>query len=104
MPYSRLNPRPTMRERLAVLLCREGFAVTEYDLIPVTGYWKRADVYRWESVGAKRNADPMNGLGVTIVSWDTMTECVRNGITVAQDPQSPWWFDVHAKEPKPSIM
>lgn len=93
-----INPRFSVREKLCTMLCQEGFALHEGDLKPVSGYWKKMDVYRWESV-VKTGVDEGSGLGgrtVLVVSWDTMTECVRNGIEVVE--KNPYSFEVHAKE------
>lgn len=49
------------------------------DLIAAQGHWRsdvRADVYRWESwlpVGK-------NGKKVNVCCWETMTQCVKNGV------------------------
>ena len=66
--------------RLWELLLDEGFKLNEEDLKPVKGQWKAADVYRWEAQVFDEDWNP-----VTINSWDTMTRCVKAGITVNED-------------------
>lgn len=67
-----------VRVALAALLSKEtGRQVNPEDVVPATGWWRtdcRADCYRWEiATGPSK---------LVLGSWDTMTECVRNGITV----------------------
>src|SRR4051812_23109553 len=50
------------------------------------------DLARWGSNVPNGNS------GVQVYSWDTMTECVRNGFTLAEDGIS---IEVHANENKP---
>lgn len=80
--------------KLRELLSAQGFRVTL--LMPVSGHWKKrsTDVYRWQAHAV------FEGREVNLSCWDTMTECVRRGITV--DPEDPRHlfginFDVWAK-------
>jgi hypothetical protein len=57
-----------MRERVAELLREHlGWRVYARDVYPVTGFWKRVDVYRWEV------HTPDGKFGC----WETMTEFVK---------------------------
>lgn len=76
------------REKLAEMLMAElGRMGVEYepftgaDLIPVTGFWKSQDCYRWESVSL-RVLSPSTGAPTVIMSisgWEAMTKIVRSG-------------------------
>ena len=64
----------TVRQRLRALLAEEGQECD--DLFAATGYWRRSHGggnVRWEA---------WNQHGKHIVSYDTMTECVKKGITI----------------------
>lgn len=65
------------KDRLAKLLATAlSESVNAEMLHPVAGFWKRQDVYRWES----------SSIGhYTVSSWCTMTDCVRHGIRVKID-------------------
>lgn len=73
-----------VRTKLAKLLTEAlGFPVKADDIVAATGHWrtsKYADVLRWE--GFVTNA---NGSRRSIGSWNTMTECVRNGVEIQED-------------------
>lgn len=65
-------------QRLLVLLEAEGF--TGIRVEPMKGHWRSspyADVHRWEGAAVR------DGLRVGVYSWETMTDCVRNGIVVS---------------------
>ena len=82
-----------LRERLSSLLLAEGIDAKPHQLWPAQGHWRtdvRADVYRWEGQGTK------DGHVVLLCCWDTMTKCVRNGITVTHERG--WSYEIHAKE------
>lgn len=49
-------------------------------LDPVSGFWKRADVYRVEGYVI----DP-EGRSIAFGCWSTMTSCVRNGMELSFD-------------------
>ncbi len=90
----------TIRERLCDMLREYGVVLTDEGIVGVTGYWRGADVFRWETTGAKVEVDPglgLDGHGIAIVSWNTMTACVHNGFTIVKE--TPWWWEVHANEP-----
>ena len=74
--------RKTIRERLAKLLRAEGYFVEAYDLHAQSGYWRsRSELYgicRWYSHRVIHDDNEAH-----IASWDTMTECVRHGISVS---------------------
>jgi hypothetical protein len=79
------NPRPTVQDRLIVLLAEAG--VRECTAWKISkGYWlrKQADVMRWECL-ARRWGEQQSGVGFHVGSWSSMSDCVRYGITVADD-------------------
>lgn len=85
------------RQRLRALLEGRGFHVDRLE--PAQGYWRtdvRADVMRWEG-SAQVYGWPgiSDGLMVSLGSWNTMTDCVRNGIEIERD--GGMFFDVSAK-------
>lgn len=89
--------RVGVKGRLKLLLEAEGFQVDW--LSPAQGYWRRADVCRWEGGGTARSrADLRDGMQVSFSSWDTMTACARYGIEVVPDGLATL-FDVSAKKP-----
>lgn len=75
---------------IVAALRKEGVeaAVNPDRLDPARGYWRtdpRADVMRWEGdIRVK-----VNGSWVTLAvgSWDTMTDCVRNGLAASINRQ-----------------
>jgi hypothetical protein len=71
--------RRTTQEKLVELLEKQGFHV-EF-LTPVSGFWKKQDVYRWEGVVTAPDRHGRYSIGC----WDTMTRCVRYGIKVDYD-------------------
>lgn len=85
-----------VRERLARMLeaaftaIGEEASVQASELRPATGYWRtdhRADAFRWEGrcrVRLKDGTWTVRGLD----SWDTMTDCVRSGVTIERDRHS----------------
>jgi hypothetical protein len=83
------------------MLATHGYTVAPEDLQPQTGAWRtdnRLDVCRWE-------ATLTDGTGRTwlVQCWDTMSACVRYGVTVAPDERNPTvYLDVTANRPVPS--
>lgn len=77
----------SVRERLASMITDafrlEGLEVVPFDggsLIPVSGYWKKQDVYRWESLGLILiYPETRKKLSLSVSGWDTMTRIVRSG-------------------------
>lgn len=75
-----------VREKLAEMLMLEltaksidFFPFSGDDLLPVTGYWKSQDCYRWESLGLKARHENGCVVHMTISGWATMTSIVRSG-------------------------
>lgn len=77
----------TIRDKLATMLrdelVRMGLSFVYFDgdnLIPVSGYWKSQDVYRWESAGLQmiHNATGSH-MAMSISGWEPMTTIVRAG-------------------------
>lgn len=64
--------------RLVLSLLGEGWKIKWID--PVTGFWKRADVYRSEGY----LVDP-EGNNIAFGCWSTMTSCVRHGMELSFD-------------------
>jgi hypothetical protein len=93
--------KSTPREKLIELLEQEGFS--EILLYPAQGVYRsnrHYDCYRWTGYGKKQG---LGKLTVTLQSWDTMTDCARQGITISNEHSSVaggkllWSFDVWAK-------
>lgn len=58
-----------MRERIAEILNQNlGWRITARNIYPVTGFWKRQDVYRWEVYGPG---------GSKFGCWLTMREFIK---------------------------
>lgn len=81
------------RQRLAVMAVEAFAAIGKEarcdptELRPAQGHWRTslyADVYRWEGSIELKLSDG-SFMRVCLVSWDTMTDCVRHGFTVKQD-------------------
>lgn len=98
------HPKPTVQERLTVLLAAAG--VHDVSAWKVSkGHWLRdqADVMRWECL-AHRWADRVAvSSDFHVGSWSSMFDCVRYGITVADDEKHGGGYctiSVEAKYPK----
>lgn len=88
-----------VRIRLAAMLAAHGYTVAPEDLHPQLGAWRtdvRLDVCRWE-------ATVTDAAGVTwmVQCWDTMSACVRYGVTTAPDRRSSGYLNVSANRPEP---
>lgn len=67
-------------------------------LFDASGWYRtsvQADTYRWEAHGTLREHPNIN---VVVYSYDTMTNCLRRGITYTRDHV--WEIDVSAKREK----
>lgn len=87
--------------RLAELIAAQGYTVAPEDLMPQTGAWRtdhRLDVCRWESVAFVDG----NGRRWMVQCWDTMSDCVRYGVTIERDGRNPSYLEVSANRPMPS--
>ena len=70
-----------LAQRLIAMLAEQGYLVTR--LMPAEGHWcssPYADVYRWEAT-----VICPDGVNRPLGCWETITECVRSGFTVAPD-------------------
>lgn len=95
------NPRPTVQERLVILLADCG--VHECDAWKISkGYWLRdqADVMRWECLAGRWDGHEARGVGFHVGSWSSMSDCVRYGITVADDEKHGGGYCTISVEPK----
>jgi hypothetical protein len=72
------------------MLAAKGYRVDPLLFVLPRGYWKRADVVRWEYW-----LHP-DGLTVNMHSWDTLTKCARHGIEVREI--SPTEIEVWARQ------
>lgn len=83
-----------VRKKLATLLASYGFVVAPDDLLTQRGDYRkrRWDLAIWLSNRAKRG-DRV----VDIASWDTMTECVRFGISNVAPTRS-GFYEVFAND------
>lgn len=64
-----------------------------------TGFWRtnrHSDSYRWSCTAALKEAP---GVKLLIDSYDTMTECARNGITLCKDRSRAITYEATAREP-----
>lgn len=87
-----------VRVRLAALLAARGYTVAPEDLHPQSGAWRtdcRLDVCRWEAT-----VTDASGVTWMVQCWDTMSACVRYGITTDPDRRSPGYLDVIANRPE----
>lgn len=82
-------------EKLIEMLSGEGFEA-EF-LEGVEGVWRKADVHRWSGLGLDRMREPPRRLEV--FSWDTMTDCVRNGFTVSREDVNATEVSANPKQP-----
>ncbi len=83
-------------DRLIALLEREGFR--DVEIYAAKGHYRSspyADVVRWE--GYAKHGE--SGCAWNIYSWDTMTECVKRGVTVSEKDRGTCGigFEVFAK-------
>lgn len=84
-----------VQDKLEELIEAEGFQVD--GIYGASGYWRQADVYRWECTARTRGRKGFaDGISCCIDCWDTMTDCVRYGIEIVQDRGM--HFDAHAKK------
>ena len=94
-----MSARPKPSERLGELLEQAlDIKLEDIKLHPARGHYRSsiyADVMRW--TGYAKGPD---GIMRTFGSWDTMTACVRHGITVNADDR-PFSFMVYAKSETP---
>lgn len=86
--------------RLSELLAKQGYTVAPDDLRAQQGAWRtdvRLDVCRWEATLADAT-----GRTWPVQCWDTMSACVRYGVTITPDARNPVYLDVSANRPSPA--
>jgi hypothetical protein len=86
-----------VRERLAALISEAtGCTVRPEDLSSQIPHYAspKWDCCSWDGEGTNSL-----GLPVHYSSWDTMTECVRNGIDVTKEDA--FQYEIHARETQP---
>ncbi len=68
------------------------------DLLPVTGYWKSQDCYRWESVGLRAVVDGRE-INMSVCGWEPMTTCIRaKNITIGKAFNGlPYQYEVYSE-------
>jgi hypothetical protein len=82
--------RPTCRHpgrikrRLAELLQKRGYRVTEYDL-----HREYEDVYWTAREPDLKVAGKLISFGRELIGWSTMTDCVRFGLSIGPDDDVP---------------
>lgn len=77
------NPKPTVQDRLVVLLVNaEVYELGAWKISK--GYWlgNQQDVMRWECLARRWGERVARGEGFHVGSWSSMSDCVRHGITV----------------------
>lgn len=70
----------SLRERAAEILSTTfpDWDITAEDIYPVTGFWKRVDVYRWEAYfHLKKVYSNGNRIPMSIGCWENLTEFVK---------------------------
>lgn len=93
-----------IREKLAELLRAEGFDVDGSELFWSDGQnsHQTEDCYRWDAyvlAATRSDMQPLPpGVKIYLHSWEPMTLCVRRGIVVTKDDDSPWAYEIHVKE------
>lgn len=94
-PRTRIRPRTkrgdgATAKRLERLLEKAGYVVDF--MMPTRGYYLHtvADCWRWEAWGWSA-ADTAKRGKLHFYSWDTMTECVREGLVVDIDEDGACW-------------
>ncbi|MFT9299073.1 MAG: hypothetical protein ABF542_13300 [Gluconobacter sp.] len=97
-----------MRHKTAAMLSkafeRVGVNVLPFDgrnLMPVTGHWKKEDCFRWETIGLKMiNSASGNAMGLSVGSWDTMTDILKaGGLDLTQERLGGWEAHARAGDP-----
>lgn len=92
-------------QMLAQAFMASGVDVAPFDgsnIIPVSGYWKAQDCWRWESTGLMR-VNPVSGnkMGLSVGSWDTLKSIIRaGGIDLVQEHIGSW--EAHARGGNPA--
>lgn len=81
-----------IKEKLALLLQAQGYAVSEYELERVYGN-KYNDLARWNGYEGQYHPDVTR---IFFYSWDSMTDCVRYGITCTV--HGPYEVEVHSNK------
>ena len=85
--------------KLAALLKSEGIYVDPRDFWVQEGFYRTQDCARWGVVGKWINPTSTQNTGMLqVFCWDTMTNCVRYGITVDEGKKDVWQVEVHSKE------
>lgn len=90
-----------LRWALAALLEKElGITISPYDLYPAQGWWRSSSdsmQARWDGYGTRVD----NGIEVKVhvFSWDTMTKCVRWGISYFEERSGMPQIEVSTNEP-----
>lgn len=85
-----MTRRKSRIERLEDALCDLGFGVERGAVKPVSGYWKKQDVFRWE---ARLHFE---GRVVQVSSWETVSDCVRFGIEMHREDGG-YSFEISSK-------
>lgn len=99
----RANQVGRVREKLAALICAQGFFIDAADLRWVDGQYSHVtdDCERWTGHGKIGTGAALPwDMDAQFYSWDTMTDCARHGIIIEHCHDDPATiFQVHAKEP-----
>jgi hypothetical protein len=83
-----------IKVKLTEMLQAIGVSVSPYDL------WVQQGVYRsiqWDCARWGGHNATYNNQRLQLTSWDTMTSCVRYGITISC--RDPIYIEVYSKEP-----
>lgn len=86
-----------IRIKLAEMLVAQGYEVEPDDLWSAEGHYRiygnQEESLRWEAF--ERGADYAHQRH--LISFSTMTECVRKGFDLNHDHGNTWWVDSHGR-------
>ena len=73
-----MTPKERLAKELTKILESIGHSVYPNRIHPVSGYWKKQDVYRWEAFTTPSG----DVISKAINSWDTITDCLKYGFEI----------------------
>ncbi len=92
---NKINPKEKLIKKLEFAFGKLGIFADNIKITFPEGFWKKADVYRWEGTARLSFQDGRPVKNVNIVSWDTATECVKLGDLLIQE-KCPWEWEIHS--------
>lgn len=82
-------------EKLEAAFAKLGILAENISIDFPQGFWKQADVYRWEGYAKLYFQDGRDPKRVQIMSWDTATECVAKGELLLEE-RSFYEWEIHS--------